>query len=308
MIRRIWLLVISPILLIISLLVLLVFLGEFVDDLKGKEIATVHLKPGVAEGDTREGEVSKKDKYVIIKSESHGEEIYTWDQIRFISGKDKTVSSKRVEQSIELVELLSKLGIAATVIVFLIGLYQYDQGQKWKREEFLANAAKEFSDRTPVSNAAKMLDSLALYPEGREVRLFPEEETRKDQFVFVSNEEIYKALTTMPDRTLDSKAIAIRDCFDQLLSYLVGFYHYLEQNLITKQGLMNHVGYWIEILGTGNDLSCRYKKRIFAYAHKYKFYEVEKLIRKYHKDFNWKTLPCSEEEQPIASPKNGPGK
>jgi hypothetical protein len=288
--RRTLFLVVVPLVLIsIAAFILLAELP------RGSEPATVYLKPGLVQGDMREGEVTKKDKYVEVNSGGK-QEVFTWDQVRYISAEGKNSSPTRLDRVIDLVELLSKLSIAASLIVFSFGLYQYYQGQKWKREEFLAAAVKEFSERASVSNARRMIDSLALYPDGREIKLFPDEEKPEDRTVFVSNEEIYDALTVAPGR-LDKKAKEIRECFDGFLGYLEGFYHYLEQRLITKEALMSNVGYWIILLGTGDDLSCAYKRRIFAYADKYKFTEVELLVRKYYQKFDWRKLPCSAEDR-----------
>jgi hypothetical protein len=291
--------IIVPLILIVVFVTALLLIGEVLGQLKGSEMATVYFKPGLVPGDMREGEVTKKDRYIVVKSDTYGEEFFTWDQIRYISAKDKESSSKRLDRIVDVIEIVSKLGIAASVIVFLIGLYQYDQGQKWKREEFLAAAVKEFTEQSSVRNAMRMLDSLALYTDGREVKLFPDKEKYEDRTVFVSNVEIYNALTITPDN-LDNKAKEIRSCFDGLLSYLESFYHYLVQGLITQDALMSHIGYWLIILGPGDDLDCIYKKRIFAYAHEYKFYEIELLIGMYHKKFDWRKLPCSEDE-PLVS-------
>jgi hypothetical protein len=286
---------------IIGGLVLLLLAGELFDQLKGKELATVYFKAGLVDQDKRDGEITKKDKYISIKSEQYGEEVFTWDQIRYISQKDKASSARRVDQLVALIELLSKLGIALTVIVFLMGLRQYNQGQKWKREEFLAAAVKEFIERPMVRNATQMLDSLALYTNGREIRLFPDDED-PGKVVHVSDDEIYNALTTKPESCLDDKAKAIRECFDTFLSYLISFYHYLDQDLITKQGLLSQIGYWFELLGPEGDLGCRYKRRVYAYAEHYRFDEVEKLVQKYHKKFNWRDLPCSDDDDEHSAP------
>lgn len=293
MLRRTLLFVVSPLILAIASLLLL---GEVVEHLKGKEMGTVFFKPGLVEQDKREGEITKKDKYITIKTDQYGEEVFTWDQIRYISQKDQASSSKRVDQLVNLIELVSKLGIAASVLVFVIGLHQYNQGQKWKKEEFLAAAVKEFIERPSVRNGAQMLDSLALYPNGREIRLFPDEETHAKRVSHVSNEEIYNALTTKPDSTLDEKAMAIRDGFDNFLSYLIGFYHYLEQDLITKDALLSQIGYWFELLGPDGDLDCRHKRRVYAYADHFRYYHVEKLVQTYHKKFKWTELDCSAED------------
>ena len=153
MIRRSLFLIVAPLILIIFFIAALFIVGELINQLRGSELATVYLKPGLVEKDTRDGEITKKDKYVVIRSDAYGEEVFTWDQVRYIAEKERGASSKRLDRTFDVIELVSKLGIAASVIVFLLGLYQYDQGQKWKREEFLAAAVKEFAEQSSVRSA-----------------------------------------------------------------------------------------------------------------------------------------------------------
>lgn len=58
---------------------------------------------------------------------------------------------------------------------------------------------------------------------------------------------------------------------------------------------MAHVGYWINILGTDPDelLPPKYKRRIFEYADAYGLLDVETLVKKYHRDFDWRKLSDS---------------
>jgi hypothetical protein len=129
-----------------------------------------------------------------------------------------------------------------------------------------------------------MIDSLALYPKGRVIELFPNEE--KDKRVLLTNDEIYKALTTDPAAHLDEtdvRAIAIRECFDAFLSYMSTFRHYVEQGLITQDALGAHIGYWFTLLGPNGSLLPEYKERIFEYARKYEMTDFEKLVQMYNK-------------------------
>lgn len=273
---------IAPVFLILTCIVLVLILaGLVVKELKRGQPATVYFKPGIVTGDTRDGVVAKRDKFITIKS-NVGTEVFTWDQIRYIAEKGDS-DTNQGERIVDLIDLLSKLGIAATVLFFTVGLIQYRQGQKWEREKFLAATMKEFVEWYRNRNAMTMIDSLALYPKGRVVELFPNEET--DKKVFITNPEIYKALTTDPGRDLDEddvRAIAIRECFDSFLSYMSTFHHYVEQRLITLDALAAHIGYWFILLGPEGNLSAKNKKRIFAYARKYKLTHFEMLVHAYN--------------------------
>ena len=274
---------IAPVFLIlICILLVLLLAGLVVKELKRGQPATVYFKPGVVAGDSRDGVVAKRDRYITIESNA-GTEVFTWDQIRYISEKG-AAASNQVERIVDLIDLLSKLGIAATVLFFTVGLLQYRQGQKWEQEKFLAAAVKEFVEWHRNRNAMAMIDSLALYPKGRVVELFPNEE--KDKKVFIANEEVFAALTTDPAACLDEtndRTVAIRECFDSFLSYMSTFRHYVEQGLITQHALSAHIGYWFHLLGPKGSLLPEYKERIFAYARRYEMTEFESLVEMYNK-------------------------
>ncbi len=261
-----------------------------INDIKSPRPAVVHLKPGVAQDSDRDGTITTTDKYVSVSTSKHGSEIFTWDQILFISEKDLS-GSRHFDRVVDLIDLLSKFGLVATVVFFFVGLYQYQRSQKWEREKFLAAIVKEFDESKTVRNARQMIDSLAQYPKGRKIDLL-EADKPEDRKVMVLNSEIYDALTTDANKlhNLDDRAVAIRDCFDDFLSSLVTFEHYIEQSLITKDALMAHVGYWILILGRDPDqlLALKYKRRIFEYAEFYGLLDVESLVRKYYRGFDWK--------------------
>ena len=277
----------APISLVLICVVLVLLLaGLVVNESKRGQPATVYFKPGVVAGDSREGVVVKRDRYITVKSEA-GDEVFTWDQVRYISEKGAPASNQ-VERIVDLIDLLSKLGIAATVLFFTVGLFQYRQGQKWEREKFLAAAVKEFIDWYRNRNAMGMIDSLALYPKGRIIELFPNEE--KDKKVFLTNEAILSALTTDPAAHLDEKDVAIRECFDSFLSYMSTFHHYVEQGLITQDALRAHIGYWFTLLGPKGNLLPEYKERIFAYAKNYELTDFETLVEMYNKPSVWERI------------------
>lgn len=275
-------------LILISGVIVLLLSGLLVGEMKQSQPGTVYLKSDVVAGDVREGMVSKKERYVTVTG-AHGSQSFTWDQIRYIQDKSPS-PSREVDRIVDMIDLLSKLGIAATVLFFTIGLIQYRQGQKWEREKFLAAAVKEFDDAKTIRNARLMLDSLALYEDGRMIDLFPNDQNAANQKVFVSNDEIYKSLTTKPHEDLerkDQRAVAIRDCFDGFFSHLVTFDHYIEQDLITTDALAAHIGYWINLLGPEGSLEPRYKRRILDYATAYEMIGVQSLIDKYNKPTLW---------------------
>ena len=290
--RRLTGFVAGPVFLITAVFVLVtILLSLVVNDLKAGQPAIVHLKGSIAGSNERDGDVTKSDKYVTVKSQTHGKEIFAWEQIDYISEKDAS-TSRRLDRVVDLIDLLSKFGLVATVLFFMVGLFQYSRTQKWEREKFLSAEIKEFVDRKPNLNAMQLIDSWALYPKGRWVELFPEKENAEDKKVFVKNEEIYVALTTTPDDLDDkdprySRYIAIRECFDTFLSYMVSFNHYVNQDLITLDALSAHIGYWFSLMGPKGNLAAKYKQRTFAYAKRYEMTDFEELVKKYNKPTVW---------------------
>lgn len=290
--RRVMSLMLAPAFLLIISLITLLLLVFVVNELKSSRHGTVILKAkGSGTAEQLDGDITRSDKYVTVKV-GGTEKIYTWDQIETISYKEEA-SLQKLDRIVDLLDLLSKLGIGVTVIFFMVGLHQYGLTQKWEREKFLAGAVKEFVDLQRVRNAMQMLDSLALYHDGRKIEFNPNGDKPEDRKTFVSNETIFAALTIAPHEDLakdDDLAVTIRDCFDTFLSYMTTFDHYIDQDLITKDALMSHVGYWIDLLGPEGKLDSRYKNRVLDYARKYGLDAIESLIQKYQQQSWWEKI------------------
>ena len=283
----------------VLLLIFVLILFYIVSDIKSARPAIVHLKPNVADSADREGGVTSTDRYVTVETDKYGKETFTWDQIQYISEKD--ASSRRLDRVVDLIDLLSKFGLVATVLFFTIGLYQYSQGQKWEREKFLVAAVKDF-DSKKARHAKQMLDSLAWYPPGRPIDLV-EAERSEGREQLVTNQEIYSALTIKKEEvnSLVNKALLIRECFDEFLGGLVTFCHYIDQGLITKEALEAHLGYWIDLLGPDGRLDAEYKYRVLKYADEYMGHYVTTLLRKYYKNYDWASY-ASDQTGSAASP------
>ncbi len=295
-------------LLVFSLLVLIVF--GLVLTLKltaPKEFATVKFKDAIAEvkengqivkKDQLYGEVIMKDKYVVVKtSDSKDEHIFTWDQIKSIS-EGREDRSKQVDDVVDLIEFVSKLGIIAAIIIFLVGLFQYEQSQKWKKEEFLAGAVKDFIASPWAANARVMLDSLRLYKKGVKVQLYPNKDP-KDQYKHVSNETIYSALDTDPDKDFDDDEIAIRDSFDSFFGHLEKLNHYIKNGLVSRKSVYTYLSYPINMLGKKGLLNEKDRSRLLHYASFFEFSGVKELLDRYKKQLRQKgwastALPSTE--------------
>ena len=108
--------------------------------------ATVKLKNPVIEVenadnkkvkvDVLEGEITLKDKSVVLKTkDGKNEYVLTYDQIESISNV-KQEGAGRIDDVVDLIEFVSKLGVLAAVAIFLSRSYQYNQSQRWKKKSF----------------------------------------------------------------------------------------------------------------------------------------------------------------------------
>ncbi|HST50982.1 MAG TPA: hypothetical protein VLJ61_03145 [Pyrinomonadaceae bacterium] len=278
------------------LVLFLLVLNEVWFAFKPKESAVVTLKPGIVQGDKIKGEVSRRDKYIEVKPDQGPPEIYPWDQVVSITETNE-ILSQRIDRIIDWFDLISKLGILAAAGVFWIGLYQYDQGQQWKREEFLASTMHDFNDSLKIQNARQMLDSLKLYQKGgRPIKLYPDQKEFNDQYINVSGQTIRSALSTDDSKSFNLDEIAIRDCFDVFLSFLERFDHYIESGLVTKEAVFTYINYWIEMLGTGNMMEKNDRDMLFKYVVAYKFNKVLCLLEKYGYNIKCRSEPNAQKE------------
>jgi hypothetical protein len=267
---------------LLGMVLVILAVGTLVLYLRPSSTATIHLM----DGRQIEGEVTKKDKYVIIKPNNGEEQIFTWEQVNYLIGNEP-IYNKRLDDITDLLELIAKLGILAAAGVFLIGLYQFDVGQKWRREEFLAQMIKDFGSSSNVENAKQMIEILRFYTQGRTIRLYPERESSGD--IFVTVDQIGKALNTVPNE-INGDEMRIRECFDAFFSRFERFEHYIESKLVTSESVYIYLGYWINILlnkeiikGKESKLSEEHLHWLLNYLVEYEFPKASSLLDRYNK-------------------------
>jgi hypothetical protein len=287
---------------VVALLLLTLVFKQTLPNVSG----TLYLKRGVSingnEVKELSGEVvrSADGKYVTVKNGNAPLLEISSDQIDSITLTDSPPRVKLYERLIDSLDLLSKFGIIAGLLAFLFTLKQYSEGQKWKREEFLAAALKDFNTIPEVSNAKQMLDSLQLYGD-RRIKLYPEESTEVKRYRNVSNQDIYDALaldkenqvapstagltTAQIDALHDEieKKRVIADCFDAFFSYLGRFAYYIDSGLIKKEEIDLHLTYWLNLIGN-EEMPLKIpgvRERIISYADKYSFWGLKYLLDVY---------------------------
>jgi hypothetical protein len=280
--------------LVLIIIIIILIFGQVLIFLKPKKAVTVQFKDGMTPPKLT-GQVTKKERYIVIEPEDGSEEqVFTWDQIKSITGTEPAYN-KKIDEVTDLIELVAKLGVLAAAGVFLIGLYQFDVGQRWKKEEFLSEAVNDFGRRDSVENAKKMLELLMFYPQGRKIQLYPENESSTKSLVTVA--QIGKALSPRSTDELSDDEMKIRECFDAFLSRLERFEHYIESGLVSESSLSIYLGYWINTLlgrettiGKKPRLNAEHRQWILRYAEAYEFPLLEKLLGRYRESrsrFGW---------------------
>lgn len=280
------------------------------------------------------GHVSKQDKYVTVRRDNDPNEyVYTWDEIQRIEGS-REPASLQFDNFVEWIEFLSKLGIIAAILVFSVGLIQYNKAQKWESEKFLLGVMKDLGESKRAVNAGKMLDSLSLY-DGTILKLDYDNNSAADEYV--TNDDIRAALRVdyRPDKRVfakpeesaspevkaaterDEKLLRIRDCFDAFLNFMERFDHYIANGLVSKRSVYTHLNYYIDMFGSygRDDDDNRYgelrksdRKSIFDYAEHFNFPRFKKLVNRYNHRYrlgqwlkSWTASPRAKSTRPAST-------
>ncbi|HZT61367.1 MAG TPA: hypothetical protein VFA21_22360 [Pyrinomonadaceae bacterium] len=248
-----------------------------------QEDSTVYLK---GDANPIQGYVTRKDNYVIIEKEG-SEQVIPWSEIKSITGpKPIAQKSSLFNFWLDKVDFLSGLGVIAALIVFSVGLYQYQQGLVWKREEFLTGLIKSFGESPNVYNAKKMMESLIQYKTAS-IELYPESDAGK-KIVDIKNEEIFESLA-VPLTEVGEHAPSIRNSFDVFLDYLERFEHHIQSRVVNKSSLKVYIGYWIDVLGRHDKISETYRIKVIQYARFFEYDGVIHLINRYNR---WHRFWC----------------
>ena len=254
-----------------------------------QEDSTVHL----SDNSNIQGYVTKKDNYIIVYKDS-SEQLIPWTEVKSVSGpKPLNPKLSLFGYWVDKIDFLSGLGVIAALVVFSVGLYQYQQGLIWKREEFLTGVIKAFGESPSVRNARRMMESLIQY-EGDSIELYPEN-PEGETSVYITNKEVIEALE-VPLKEVCPHAPRIRYSFDVFLDYLQRFDHYIQSRVVTRKSLYVYMGYWVDILGRHDSLRGRqdclssrhvcwedYRIQIIKYAKYFGYTEVIKLLNRYNR-------------------------
>lgn len=247
----------------------------------GLFIISLSSQPGkvvLKDGTEIPGEIIQKDygKYVVVKIDSNNQQVVTWDQIKVISESNKHWYS---DLPSTLWASPSQLGIIAGLIAFFVGLQQYAESQKWKRQEFLVKEIATFEAERSVIIARNILDAI-----GRDILLYPDDEDETKRNFFITNDVLKKALATTDTTPLTDDELAIRKVFDVYLSKLEQFNNFIEVKLVKKEELDMYLKYWIDIIGNTQNpkLEDTTRKQLWRYILANDYPGVVRLLAKFH--------------------------
>lgn len=174
--------------------------------------------------------------------------------------------------------LLKLFGGIGAFYLFIVGLKRYSKDQTWKRNEFVAERAKEFNSDKMVRNTMYMLDWGKRY-----IELFPEESNQTDKYAKVTRPILRAALQSHKLKPRFNKVeVAIRDNFDCFLNYFEVFEQYIEADLITSKELEPYIKYWINTIS--DDIEIEVKNTIHHYINEYGYSGTQNIFKRFGKN------------------------
>jgi hypothetical protein len=250
-----------------------------------REDSTVYLK--AASSEPIVGQVDEKEKYIVVTKNGF-QQMFPWDEIKSISGPQPLPAKAAIfGYWVDKLDFLSSLGVIAALIVFSAGLYQYQQGLVWKREEFLAGFVTS-SESPSLTSAREMLESLA-QERSAKVQLDSAEKDQPAVYVAVTKEEIIKSLAA-PIQTPSDKELKIRAAFDSFLDRFEILDGYVSLRVVSKRSVQVQMGYWLDLLGRHDKLDPAFRTQLVKYAEFYGYEGFLRLINRYNRihRFQWR--------------------
>ncbi|MHB1037867.1 MAG: hypothetical protein ACYC35_25815 [Pirellulales bacterium] len=180
--------------------------------------------------------------------------------------------------------IIAILGGAGAIVAYVVGLRQYQKGQRWQKAEFILRLIDAFEGDEEIRCACQMIDwdeRDILLPNGQTVRF------RNDMLVSalrVPKMDI-EGVFTKEERTM-------RDAFDAFLDYFDKLYSLRVNRLVAFQDL-TYFFYWFELI---RDIGLykqdyRIKASLDGYIRAYRFVGVHELLLEYSKSPNRLLIP-----------------
>jgi hypothetical protein len=225
------------------------------------------------------GVVGEKEygKFVIIKTDDNNQQVITWDQLQYIHEPQEAWCWSFL---VALWGSLAQLAVAAGLIGFFIGLWQYGDAQKWKRNEFIVKEIGVYEDNQYVSNAQSVLDA-----NGELVELLPANASGVTPSLVVDSNTLARVLAP-PDAAspFSDAEKRIRESFDVFLSNLERFNNFIDSDLVKKKEIELYLSYWLKIMGDSNNtkITPEARAQLWAYIEANDYPGVIRLLNKFN--------------------------
>jgi hypothetical protein len=144
-------------------------------------------------------------------------------------------------------DFLKAVALIGAIVAFIVGLLQYRKAQQWKRAEWVAQEMKQLFNDPIVQSVLLMIDWGA-----RRIMLYPEAKTESEKYVWLTDEDISRALMPheeRPEGFTDQEAI-IRAAFDRFLDGLERFHSYVQTGLVSVSDVYPYLKYWADNICT----------------------------------------------------------
>lgn len=172
--------------------------------------------------------------------------------------------------------IVAILGWIVALITFILGLWQYKKGQRWRRAQIMLSLIDSFEKNKRIEMACTMLDwdkREIITPEGK---------------VFHFRNEILLSALQIPE--MDTEEIftdeerLIRDSFDEFFDFFHKLYS-LEKSGLLSFSDFTYFNYWFELLCNVGEYKKdkRIQEMFNRYIDEYCFIGIKKLLEEYKK-------------------------
>lgn len=224
------------------------------------------------------GQVIEKEygKFIVIKTDENNQQVITWDQLKYINEPNEVWYWSIL---VGFWNLLPQLAVAAGLVAFFSGLWQYRDAQKWKRNEFIVKELGEYEANPYISNAQSILDATGL-----PVELQPSSADGTVTSAVADGNTLSRALAPPdPANPFTPVEIKIRDSFDVFLSNLERFNNFIDSGLVRKKEIKIYLSYWLKIMGdpTNTKISTEARNQLWNYIKANDYPGVIHLLNKF---------------------------
>ena len=186
-------------------------------------------------------------------------------------------------------QILKALALIGAAVAFIAGLLQYRRAQQWKRAEWVAQEMKALFSN-PLNQAVVLMIDWG----SRSIPLYPDREDAAQRFVWVTDDDVAKALMAHEDRPQGFSALEadIRAAFDRWLDELERFNAYEQTGLVARDDLKPYLKYWADKICRASTPGPEDRLiQLRAYMHRYGFTGAHSLLRRLADDGDRHQLP-----------------